>query len=167
MAIAQGPGTRRAFDPRRLGARHADARARARSAGDRRRPAQSRLDHRDQPAAGRSTGTRRSPIPPSPMPSSTGSSTMPTGSRSTATACPRRQPNGRGLTPARRHDPLAAVDGAPVRDHQNGVRNRSESLAAFIGIRSAAGKWDPRQRFGSIKAPSLCHAIWICGRISA
>jgi hypothetical protein len=25
--------------------------------------------------------------------------------------------------------------GAPVRDHRNAVRNRSESLAAFVGIR--------------------------------
>jgi hypothetical protein len=34
--------------------------------------------------------------------------------------------------------PLAAVDGAPVRDHRNGVRNRSESLAAFNRNKLAA-----------------------------
>ncbi len=67
-------------DPRRLGARHADARARARSVGDRRRSAQSRLDHRDQPAAGRSLARGDRQSRPSPTPSSTASSTTPTGS---------------------------------------------------------------------------------------
>src|SRR5216684_1345114 len=48
-----------------------------------------------------------------------------------ATACANRQPNGQGLTPVQPRDPLVAVDGVPVRNHRNGVRNRSELLSAF------------------------------------
>src|SRR2546430_16815994 len=37
--------------------------------------------------------------------------------------------------------PLLPSTGAPVRDHRNGVRNQSETLSAFIGMRTylAAG----------------------------
>jgi putative transposase len=45
-----------------------------------------------------------------------------------------------------------------------------EPRFAFRGadvVEVLAGKWASRRRSGSIKAPNLYHAIWICGLISA
>src|SRR3954452_868873 len=60
-----------------------------------------------------------------------------------ATACAKPPPNGQGLTPVRRHDPLAAVDVSALSGiigmlsaiNRNTVRLRSEQVSAFVGIR--------------------------------
>jgi hypothetical protein len=41
----------------------------------------------------------------------------------------------KGLTPTPPSEPLKPSTGAAVRDHRNAVRDRSESLSAFAGIR--------------------------------
>src|SRR3954462_8026831 len=59
------------------------------------------------------------------------------------TACAKPPPNGQGLTPVRRHDPLAAVDVSALSGiigmlsaiNRNTVRLRSEQVSAFVGIR--------------------------------
>src|SRR3954463_8364317 len=61
-----------------------------------------------------------------------------------ATACAKPPPNGQGLTPVRRHDPLAAVDVSALSGiigmlsaiNRNTVRLRSEQVSAFVGIRT-------------------------------
>src|SRR4051812_13803162 len=61
-----------------------------------------------------------------------------------ATACAKPPPNGQGLTPVRRHDPLAAVDVSALSGiigmlsaiNRNTVRLRSEQVSAFVGIRN-------------------------------
>src|SRR4051812_31325751 len=77
-----------------------------------------------------------------------------------ATACAKPPPNGQGLTPVRRHDPLAAVDVSALSGiigmlsaiNRNTVRLRSEQVSAFVGIRSSAA-------FGRLP---LCE--WLYGR---
>src|SRR3954471_17094178 len=69
-----------------------------------------------------------------------------------ATACAKPPPNGQGLTPVRRHDPLAAVDVSALSGiigmlsaiNRNTVRLRSEQVSAFVGIRIPVLTEQPR-----------------------
>src|ERR1700719_2655710 len=73
------------------------------------------------------------------MPSSTASSTPRTALRSTARPCANRRkkpPSVESLTLTPPSEPLKLSMGATVRDHRNAVRDRSESLSAFTGIRN-------------------------------
>jgi putative transposase len=44
--------------------------------------------------------------------------------------------------------------------------SHSAVLMLWRCLKGSAGKWVFRRRFGSIRAPNLSHAIWICGLIS-
>ena len=83
--------------------------------------------------------TSQLPVDQSPMPSLIASCTQRTASPSTARPCAnhrKKPPNAESLTPTPPSEPLKLSTGATVRDHRNAVRDRSESLSAFAGIRT-------------------------------
>src|SRR5712691_10304801 len=83
------------------------------------------------------------------MPSSTASSTPRTALPSTARPCAnyrKNPPSGESLTLTPPSEPLKLSMGATVRDHRNAVRDQSESLSAFAGIRTVPRLQPPPRR---------------------